>query len=473
MRGNGMREIGLLGLGVMGKNLALNIGRKGYRLSVFNWTPQETLEFMEKQVTNEDILAFYDLESFVKSLERPRKILLMIRSGRPVDQMIENLLPYLDVGDLIIDGGNSYYQDTEERLLRLQGQGIHFLGLGVSGGASGALNGPSLMPGGAKEAYQMVAPILLHIAAQSEVGPCCGYVGRGAAGHFVKMIHNGIEYGIMEGIAEGYDLLRKVLHYSSQKIATVFRRWNQGELNSFLIEITAQLMEHQDPVTGLPTVEIILDQAEQKGTGRWTMETALELGIPTPTLNAAVEARVLSYYKEERTALAKLVKHKNMPTSIDPEQVLQDLEQTLLFTNVILFSQGLWLMGAASHKYHYGIQLDQVLQIWKGGCIIRARLLDPIREILQKNPENIYLLNDPACIHFLEAKLEAVKNTLMLGKKAHVSLPVLSSALDYFLAITQELSPANLIQAQRDFFGAHTYRRIDQDGIFHTQWQKE
>jgi len=329
------------------------------------------------------------------------------------------------------------------------------------------------MPGGAREAYRLVEEILLSIAAQSEAGPCCTYVGKGAAGHFVKMIHNGIEYGIMQGMAEVYDLLRKTLHYSSQEIAGVFEAWNQGALNSFLMEITHQLMEYRDPTTGTPTVELILDQAEQKGTGKWTMEAALDIGIPTPTLNAAVEARMLSYYKEERTMLSKLVTERSTVAIESPDQVLKDLEQTLLFTNYILFSQGLWLMGEASKKYGYEIDLDQVLRIWKGGCIIRAKLLDTIRGIIKNNPENIHLLNDIESIRFLEDQLEAVKRVLALGKESSIPLPVHSSALTYFLALTEAHSPANLIQAQRDFFGAHTYRRIDQGGIFHSQWQVE
>lgn len=468
-----MKDIGLLGLGVMGRNLALNIANNGFSVSAFNWTPEETKDFIEKKVKNEDVSPYYDIKSFVESLSKPRKIFLMIRSGEPVDNMIHELLPYLDKGDLIIDGGNSYFKDTTRRINELKEKGILYLGVGVSGGESGALNGPSLMPGGSKDGYELVKEILLKIAAQTEAGPCCTYVGDDSAGHFVKMLHNGIEYGMMQAMSEVYDILRKSLKLSSEEIGEVFENWNKGELNSFLMEISYKLMKHKDEATGTPTVEFILDKAGQKGTGKWTAETALDLGIPTPSLNVAVEGRVLSFFKEDRIKLSNKIAKKYPDILLNKEKVIDDLEKSLLFSNFILFSQGLWLMAEASKVYNYNINLPEVLKIWKGGCIIRAKMLDFMRETIEENSENINLLHNEKSLQFLLDKLESVKNVTNIAKDFYIPALIHNSSLDYFFSLIEENSPANFIQAQRDFFGAHTYNRTDKEGVFHTNWEEE
>ncbi|EIV99566.1 NADP-dependent phosphogluconate dehydrogenase [Thermoanaerobacter siderophilus] len=466
-----MNEIGLIGLAVMGQNLALNIARKGYSVSVFNRTPEKTQEFMQNKVKDEQIKPYYDTKSFVESLKRPRKIILMVKAGKPVDDVIEELLPYLDKGDLIIDGGNSYFKDTSRRIKELEEKGILYLGMGVSGGEAGALHGPSLMPGGTYEAYEMVKDVLLKIAAQTESGPCCTYVGNDSAGHFVKMVHNGIEYAIMQAIAEVYDVLRKVLKLSPEEIAEIFEKWNNNDLNSFLMEISYKIMRYKDEERGKYLVDLILDEAEQKGTGKWTSQISLDLGIPTPSLNLAVEARSLSFFKEERVQLAKRVTKIYPEIDIDKEKIIKDLENALLFSVFTSFSQGLWVISEASKVFEYNIDLSEVLRIWKGGCIIRAEILDFLRDIIKENKENVNLLNSEKALSFLMDKIDSIKYITNLAKDFYLPMLVLNSSLDYFLSMIEENLPANLIQAQRDFFGAHTYRRIDKEGIFHTEWE--
>lgn len=463
---------GLIGLAVMGQNLALNIARKGYTVSVYNRTSDKTKEFIEKRVKDEKITPYYDLKEFVDSLEKPRKIILMVKAGKPVDDVIQELVPFLEPGDLIIDGGNSYYKDTSRRLQELKTKGILYLGMGVSGGEFGALHGPSLMPGGTKEAYEMVKDMLLKIAAQTEDGPCCTYVGDDSAGHFVKMVHNGIEYAIMELIAEVYDIMRKVLRMTSQEIGDVFENWNKGELNSFLMEISYKIMRFIDEETNKPLVELILDKAEQKGTGKWTAQTALDLGIPTPTLNLAVEARVISHFKDLRVKLSKSNVLKSSNCEINKEEVIKDLERALLFGIFMSFSQGLWLIDEASKVFNYNIDLSEVLRIWKGGCIIRAKILNFLREVIKEDPSNVSLLLSEKSQNFIKDKIDSVKRISDIGRKCGIQLLCLNSSLDYFYALSSEYLPANLIQAQRDFFGAHTYERVDKEGIFHTEWEK-
>ncbi|MGB9678433.1 MAG: NADP-dependent phosphogluconate dehydrogenase [Thermoanaerobacteraceae bacterium] len=466
-----MYEIGLIGLAVMGQNLALNIARKSYNVSVFNRTPEKTQEFMQNKVKDEQIKPYYDIKSFVESLKRPRKIILMVKAGKPVDDVIDELLPYLDKEDLIIDGGNSYFKDTTRRIKELKEKGILYLGMGVSGGEAGALHGPSLMPGGSVEAYEMVKDVLLKIAAQTESGPCCTYVGNDSAGHFVKMVHNGIEYAIMQVISEVYDIMIKSLKLSPEEIGEIFEKWNNGELNSFLMEISYKIMKYKDKETGKYLVDLILDEAEQKGTGKWTSQTSLDLGIPTPSLNLAVEARSLSFFKEERVKLSRKVKKTYPDAKLDKEKVKNDLENALLFSVFTSFSQGLWFISEASKVFEYNIDLSEVLRIWKGGCIIRAKILDFLREILNENKENVNLLDSDKAISFLMNKLDSIRDVTNLAKEFYIPTLVLNSSLDYFLSMIEENLPANLIQAQRDFFGAHTYRRIDKEGIFHTEWE--
>lgn len=467
-----MNDIGLIGLGVMGKSLVLNIEDKGYNVSAYNYTPNETKNLTENEGKGKKISAFYDLESFVNSIKKPRRIFLMITAGKPVDSMLEQLIPLLDKEDIIMDGGNSYFHDTTRRGNELERRGIHYLGIGVSGGESGALNGPSLMPGGSREAYDLVKDILLKIAAKTEAGPCCTYVGNGSAGHFVKMIHNGIEYGMMQAISEIYDVMQKSLKLSSEEIGDIFENWNNGELSSFLMEISYKVMRRKDEKTGKPLVELILDKAGQKGTGKWTAQTSLDLGIPTPSLTVAVEERVISFFKGNRRELSKRITKKYTEALYNKAQIVEELKDSLLFSSFILFSQGLWLMAEASNAYNYNIDISEVLKIWKGGCIIRCKMLDYFREIINEDNTNVNLLNNEKSLNFLVEKLDSIRDITNIAKDFYIPSIVHNTALDYFYSMVEEKLPANLIQAQRDFFGAHTYERIDKEGIFHTKdWE--
>jgi 6-phosphogluconate dehydrogenase len=467
-----MNDFGLVGLGVMGKSLLINVEDKGYSVSAYNYTPEETKSLMENEAKGKNISAYYDLESFVKSLKKPRKIFLMITAGKPVDDMLDKFIPLLDQGDIIMDGGNSYFHDTDRRLEKLRDKGIDYLGIGVSGGEEGALNGPSLMPGGSRKAYDLVQELLMKVAAKTESGPCCAYIGEGSAGHFVKMLHNGIEYGMMQAISEVYDIMRKTLKLSVEEIGDIFEEWNNGELNSFLMEISYKIMRYKDKETTEPLVNLILDKAGQKGTGKWTAQTSLELGIPTPSLTAAVEERVISFFKGERTNLSKKVFKTYPEASYKKDKVIKELKDTLLFTNFILFSQGLWLMADASKAYDFNINLSEVLRVWKGGCIIRSKMLDTYRRIIDEDKANVNLLNNQKSLNFLMEKLASIKEVASIAKDSYVPLIVINTALDYFYSMIEENLSANLIQAQRDFFGAHTYERIDKEGIFHTKdWE--
>ncbi|WP_029688170.1 NADP-dependent phosphogluconate dehydrogenase [Thermoanaerobacter sp. A7A] len=465
-------DVGLIGLAVMGQNFVLNMARNGYSVSVYNRTEEKTKKFIEEKVKDEKIYPFYALKNFVESLERPRKIILMIKAGEPVDNMINELLTYLEPGDLVVDSGNSNFRDTSRRLKYLSEKGILFLGMGISGGEYGALHGPSLMPGGTKEAYDLIKDVLLKVSAKTENGACCTYVGNDSAGHFVKMVHNGIEYAIMQLIAEVYDFMKKVLNITNEQISDVFEKWNKEELNSYLMEISYKIMRYKDKETGGFLIDYILDKAEQKGTGKWTAQTSLDLGVPTPTLNLAVEARVISHYKEERKTLSKLYSKEKNTISVNKEEMIEHLKKTLLFGVFMSFSQGLWLIYEASKQYNYGVDLSEILRIWKGGCIIRAKILDFLRDIIRENEEYANLLHSDKSIEFIKDKLNSVYQVLEIGRNYRIPLMIINSAVDYYFALTEENLPANLIQAQRDFFGAHTYERVDKEGIFHTEWEK-
>lgn len=467
-------NIGLIGLGVMGQNLALNIAHKGFTVSVYNRTKEKTNEFVTCKLKGETITGQLDLESFMASLETPRKVILMVQAGKAVDSVIAELLPYTEPGDLLIDAGNSYYPDTERRLAELEEKGLLFLGIGVSGGEYGALHGPSIMPGGARDAYDLVADVLTKIAAQTEDGACCTYLGDGSAGHFVKMTHNGIEYAIMQNTAEAYDMMRRAYGMSAVEISGVFEEWNKGDLNSYLYEISYKVLRETDQETGNPLVDVILDTAEQKGTGKWTTQSAFDLGVPAPTLSASVSARVVSHFKKYRTRTAEIAaKGGRAPLStLTPnDAALTDLRESCLFAMFISFSQGLWLLSAASEGFGYALNIPEVLRIWKGGCIIRAGMLNFLRQIASADAANVNLLMSMKSAEFLESKLDAVSRILETARKQGIPMPVLSSALDYYLAMSSERLPANFTQAQRDFFGAHTYERIDKEGSFHTEWE--
>ncbi|MGC8784973.1 MAG: NADP-dependent phosphogluconate dehydrogenase [Armatimonadota bacterium] len=464
--------IGLIGLGVMGQNLALNIARKGYSVSVYNRTAARTDAFVKERVHGEPITPAYDLQTFVQSLARPRKIMLMVQAGAAVDSMIETLVPLLDSGDLIIDMGNSHYADTERRMESLAARGLLFLGTGVSGGERGALEGPSIMPGGTPEAYALVEEVLVRVAAQTEDGACCTYLGRGGAGHFVKMVHNGIEYAIMQAIAEAYDVLRSAARLSSAQIADLFEQWNEGELNSFLMEISYKALRKIDEETGKPLVEVILDKAEQKGTGKWTAQAALDLGVPAPSLAIAVFARTLSHFKEHRVKIAEAISDALCQSCpLDTRPLIEAMERSLRLSMFLAFSQGLWLLSEASRVYDYGLNLSEVLRIWKGGCIIRARMLNFLREIVREGDDNPHLLLSQKAQAFALENLPFALKVVEIAHVCGIPVPVLSSSVDYLLSMSRANLPANLIQAQRDFFGAHTYERIDKPGTFHAEWE--
>ncbi len=463
-------EIGIIGLAVMGQNLALNFARKGFRVCVYNRTPERTQAFLRDRVRGEPIIPAYTLEEFVRCLERPRRILLMVQAGPAVDQVIEALLPLLEPGDLVMDGGNSHFADTERRMQDLAAHGIRFLGMGISGGEKGALLGPSIMPGGSPEAYAMVEGMLARIAAQSEEGPCCAYMGRGGAGHYVKMVHNAIEYAFMQGIAEAYDFMKTAMGMPTEAIAETFERWNEGALSAFLIELAARVLRYRDPETGDPLVERILDRAEQKGTGRWAAQSALELGVPTPTLTAAVIARTLSHFKADRERVAAEFPWPDRYPASPSAAALADLEAALNVVVLAAFSQGLWLLNEASRAYNYGTDRAEVLRIWQAGCIIRARWLGFLREVVREDPEDPHLMFSPRFRAELQRRLPEAGRILQQAFAAGVPMPALSTAVDYLLSMRRSRLPANLIQAQRDAFGAHTYERIDRPGVFHTEW---
>lgn len=471
------RTFGVIGLAVMGENLALNVESRGFPIAVYNRTASKTKEFMETRAVGKDVKAAYSLEEFVQILERPRKILVMVKAGPPVDAVIEQLKPLLEEGDMIIDGGNSLYEDTERRTRDLESTTkLGFVGMGVSGGEEGALHGPSLMPGGTEFAYRELEPILTKIAAQVDDGPCVTYVGPGGAGHYVKMVHNGIEYGDMQLIAEAYDVLKNGLGLSNQQLQETFAEWNRtDELNSYLIEITADIFKYVDPETGHHLVDLILDSAGQKGTGRWTVLSSLELGVPIPTIYAAVNARVMSAYKDERVAAAKELPGPGETYPGDADLFVDKVRDALYCSKMCSYAQGMALIAKASQEFNYNISLPESARIWKGGCIIRASFLDKIRKAFAENPGLPNLLLAPEFKQSILDRQEAWREVLVLANKLGIPVPAFSSSLDYFDSYRRANLPQNLTQAQRDYFGAHTYERTDKPRgeFFHTEWMTE
>jgi len=471
------RTFGVIGLAVMGENLALNVESRGFPIAVYNRTASKTKEFMETRAVGKDVKAAYSLEEFVQILERPRKILVMVKAGPPVDAVIEQLKPLLEEGDMIIDGGNSLYEDTERRTRDLESTTkLGFVGMGVSGGEEGALHGPSLMPGGTEFAYRELEPILTKIAAQVDDGPCVTYVGPGGAGHYVKMVHNGIEYGDMQLIAEAYDVLKNGLGLSNQQLQQTFADWNRtDELNSYLIEITADIFKYVDPETGHHLVDLILDSAGQKGTGRWTVLSSLELGVSIPTIYAAVNARVMSAYKDERVAAAKELPGPGETYPGDAALFVDKVRDALYCSKMCSYAQGMALIAKASQEFNYNISLPESARIWKGGCIIRAGFLDKIRKAFAENPGLPNLLLAPEFKQSILDRQEAWREVLVLANKLGIPVPAFSSSLDYFDSYRRANLPQNLTQAQRDYFGAHTYERTDKPRgeFFHTEWMTE
>lgn len=465
------QSFGLIGLAVMGENLALNIERNGFPITVYNRTPEKTEAFMAQRAHGKQVKAAYSIEDFVASLERPRKIMIMVKAGAPVDAVIAQLTPLLEPDDIIIDGGNSFHEDTARRTRELTVKDLNFVGMGVSGGEEGALNGPSLMPGGTKAAYENLEPILTKIAAQVDDGPCVTYIGPGGAGHFVKMVHNGIEYGDMQLIAEAYDLLKNALGFDHTQLQEVFAEWNATEeLDSYLIEITADIFNYIDPDTGLPLVDVILDAAGQKGTGRWTVAAAFDLAVPIPTMTAAVNARVVSFYKQERMAASKILTGPTGKYEGDRTAFINKIRDALYCSKICSYAQGMALLSTASKAYHYDLNLSECARIWKGGCIIRARFLDKIKDAFNQDPQLPNLLIAPEFKQSILDKQTAWREVLAEAAKLGIPIPAFSTSLGYFDSYRREQLPQNLTQAQRDYFGAHTYERTDKPGVFHTEW---
>ena len=464
-------DIGIIGLAVMGENLALNMESKGFSVAVFNRTTEVTEKFASGRANGKNIQPTPTMEEFVSALKRPRKAMIMVKAGAPVDAVIGQLAPLLEKGDVIVDGGNSLFTDTQRRGKELEDRGIHFVGCGVSGGEEGALKGPSLMPGGPRESWEIIAPILRKIAAQVDGEPCCRYMGPDGAGHYVKMVHNGIEYGDIQLIGEAYAILKAVLAMEASELADIFTEWNKGELDSYLIEITSQIFRKIDPETGKPLVDMILDKAGQKGTGIWTLQSAIRQSVVISTINAAVEARVISSRKEERVAASKILPQpRARKFRGDRTRLINAVRDALYASKVVSYAQGMELLRAASTEYNWNLNLSDIATIWRGGCIIRAKFLNRIVEAYQRDPALHNLLLDRYFTKIIRRTQRNWRAAVSTAIKHGVAVPAFSASLAYFDSYRQARLPANLLQAQRDFFGAHTYERIDKPGVFHTEW---
>jgi 6-phosphogluconate dehydrogenase len=466
-------QIGVTGLAVMGRNLARNFARHGYPVAIHNRTYARTQALVDEHGDEGKFMPAKSVEDFVRSLERPRRILIMVKAGPGTDAVIDELAPQLEAGDILVDGGNAHFEDTRRREAALRERGLHFVGAGVSGGEEGALNGPSIMPGGSAESYVALGPLLEGIAAQVDGTPCCTHVGPDGAGHFVKMVHNGIEYADMQLIAEAYDLLRSGLHMPVADIARVFSEWHEGDLESFLIEITAEVLGHVDAATGQPFVDVVLDQAEQKGTGRWTVQSALELGVPVSGIAEAVFARALSGHAEQRGPARALAGPAPDWQVRDAEVFVEDVRRALFASKVVAYAQGFDQMRAASDEFGWNVDLGAMATIWRGGCIIRARFLDRIREAYDAERALPSLLLAPYFSKAVAEAQEGWRRVVAGAARAGIPAPGFASALAYYDGLRRDRLPAALIQGLRDFFGAHTYRRVDRDGTFHTLWSAD
>jgi 6-phosphogluconate dehydrogenase len=466
-------QIGLVGLAVMGENLALNIERNGFPITVYNRTTDKTEALLAGRAKGKKFTGAKTVQELVASLERPRRIILMVKAGAPVDDMIKQLTPLLEPGDIVIDGGNSHFSDTRRRDAEVKAKGFQFVGSGVSGGEEGALWGPSLMPGGPKDAYEHIRPVWEKIAAKVNDGPCVTYIGPDGAGHFVKMIHNGIEYGDMQLIAESYDVLRQLLGLEAPQLADIFGEWNKGLLDSFLIEITSKVLRKKDAETGKWLVDLILDKAGQKGTGKWMSQIALDLGVPIPTINAAVEGRILSAFKDDRVKASKVLPGpKREPYKGDPKALIDAVRDALYASKICSYAQGMVMMKVAGDEYKWNLDLGEIARIWKGGCIIRAQFLDLIKNAFRKNSGLPNLLLDDHFKAWVGEAQPRWRHVVQTAQAQGIPVLAMSSSLAYYDSVRSERLPLNLTQAQRDFFGAHTYERVDKpgQGPFHTEW---
>jgi 6-phosphogluconate dehydrogenase len=466
-------DIGVLGLAVMGANLARNAAHHGFGVAVFNRNHERTDTLIAEHGKEGRFFPAKELPEFIASIAKPRPILIMVKAGKPVDEVIDELLPHLEEGDIIIDGGNSLFTDTARRYEACEKKKIHFVGMGVSGGEEGALEGPSMMPGGDRQAWDRIAPMLTKMAAQVDGVPCCTYIGPQGAGHYVKMVHNGIEYADMQLIAEAYDLMKSVYGLDAPAMADIFQTWKEGDLDSYLIEITAAVLRKTDAGTGKPLVDVIVDEAEQKGTGRWTAQNALELGVPLTGITEAVFARVLSANRAMRLELDKKTPHPKSETRKPEKAEIDAIRDALYASKIIAYAQGFEQMSVASAQFKFDLKLGDMATIWRGGCIIRARFLDRIKEAYDRNPKLSNLLLDD---YFREGVVRtegAWRRVLALAIANGVPTPAFSSSLAYYDGLRRARGPTNLLQGLRDYFGAHTYRRLDKEGSFHTRWSQD
>ncbi|AXY25886.1 phosphogluconate dehydrogenase (NADP(+)-dependent, decarboxylating) [Suicoccus acidiformans] len=470
------QQIGVVGMAVMGRNIALNIESRGYSVALYNRTGSRTEEVLAEN-PDKNLKGTFSIEEFVDSLEKPRKILLMVQAGRGTDATIENLLPHLDEGDILIDGGNTFFQDTIRRNEYLADSGINFIGTGISGGEEGARFGPSIMPGGQEDAYELVKDILEAISAKAEEDgePCVTYIGPDGAGHYVKMVHNGIEYGDMQLIAESYDIMHRGLGMSAQEIGKIFQEWNEGVLDSFLMEISAQILQTDDPETGKPMVEVIMDKAGNKGTGKWTSQSALDLGEPLTLITESVFARYISAQKDARVRASQIIPAMEVKLSFNEEEkqaFIQDLHDALYFSKIMSYAQGFAQLRSASEEHEWNLPYGEIAKIWRAGCIIRAKFLQNITNAYEKNPDLENLMLDEYFLEIIQANHGAVRRVVSQAIQAGIPVPTYQAAIAYYDSYRSEVLPANMIQAQRDFFGAHTYERVDKEGVYHFLWNE-
>jgi 6-phosphogluconate dehydrogenase len=465
-------DIGVMGLAGMGANLARNAARNGFGVALFNRNHERTDELMAQHGREGRFFPAANLTDFIASIAKPRPILIMVKAGPPVDEVIDELTPHLESGDIIIDGGNSLFTDTARRYKACEAKGIRFVGMGVSGGEEGALEGPSMMPGGDREAWDRIAPMLTKMAAQVDGVPCCTYIGPQGAGHYVKMVHNGIEYADMQLIAEAYDLMKSVYGLDAPAMAEIFQAWKQGDLDSYLIEITAAVLRKTDS-TGKPLIDAILDEAEQKGTGRWTAQNALELGVPLTAITEAVYARVISAHRAMRQEMEKKTPHPRDPPLKSEKAEIDAIRDALYASKIVAYAQGFEQMSVASAEFNFDLKLGDLATIWRGGCIIRARFLDRIKEAYDRNPKLSNLLLDDYFRDGVMKAEDAWRRVIVLAASNGVPAPAFSSALAYYDGLRRARGPANLLQGLRDYFGAHTYRRLDKEGAFHTRWSQD